>query len=370
MIFVKYQKHGTSLVCNCFVPEHANRITPVLRKTVPENLQQKPTDSGTKLQSAQKPQNNAIRTLFKFFLQFVLMKQFLLPVPATLILLVLVSGVQAIELKYYGIEDIIKEDFTVENKITLRFSQPIAHLDYHLDFKVQNLTVSSAFLSDCKVMDRNGGSTISCDFTGMTAEKSQLVLNFMTKDIIREVGGDYQFSVNYGVSLPIERTFTLIRLPENNVLSGDINMSIFPQDGKTITDGRHIMVYWERENLTSGSNLQFSVLYSKPAGVSDTMLLGLAFVFILILIAIVFLLRRQKPTERPATSILNRDEKVIVDILERNEGKVLQKVLVRETDFSKAKVSRLVKNLRERGVVDIEPVSGRENRVILKLGKE
>ena len=40
---------------------------------------------------------------------------------------------------------------------------------------------------------------------------------------------------------------------------------------------------------------------------------------------------------------------------------------MRETDFSKAKVSRLVKNLKERGVVDIEPVSGRENRIILKI---
>jgi DNA-binding Lrp family transcriptional regulator len=70
------------------------------------------------------------------------------------------------------------------------------------------------------------------------------------------------------------------------------------------------------------------------------------------------------------TSVLNKDEKRIVDILSRHGGKSGQKVLVRESDFSKAKVSRLVKNLKERGVVDIEPISGRENRIILKFDKK
>ena len=43
---------------------------------------------------------------------------------------------------------------------------------------------------------------------------------------------------------------------------------------------------------------------------------------------------------------------------------------MRESGFSKAKVSRLVSNLRERGVVGVEPISGRENRVLLKTGKK
>jgi len=280
------------------------------------------------------------------------------------------ADAQAVKLKYYGIEDTIYEDLSVDNSVTLRFSESITHLDYHLDFAVHNLTAASNFSSSCAAISREGGSTISCDFAGMPESDGQLVLKFLTKDIIRKVDSNYQFSVNYGVSLPIDRAFTLIRLPANNVLAGDVaNMSYFPQDGKTITDGRHIMVYWESDNMTSGSSLQFSVLFSKPAAVSDTMLIGLVVILLLAIIFIFFYMRRRSPQQAPATSVLNRDEKTIVDILEKNEGKALQKVLVRETAFSKAKVSRLVKSLRERGVVDIEPVSGRENRVILKLGK-
>ena len=47
----------------------------------------------------------------------------------------------------------------------------------------------------------------------------------------------------------------------------------------------------------------------------------------------------------------------------------MQKVLVRETDFSKAKVSRLVKSLSERGVLEVEPM-GRTNKIKLKIEKE
>lgn len=297
------------------------------------------------------------------------MKQFL-PILAVAMILVAMPLVSAIELEYYGIEDTIKNDFTVENKITLRFSKPINHLDYNLDFDVHNLSVSSTFQSTCNVIERDPGSTISCDFVGMGDDK-QLVLYFLTRNAIREVSGNYQFSVNYGVSLPIGRTFTLIRLPEKNFLAADIaNMSFEPKDGRTITDGKHIMVYWENTNLTSGSNLQFSVLYSKPSEISESLLIGVALIFIVLIAVLVFFMKRSPPRERPATSLLNKDEKAIVDILQKNDGKALQKVLVRDTDFSKAKVSRLVKSLRERGVVDIEPVSGRENRIILKLGKQ
>jgi len=285
-----------------------------------------------------------------------------------LFLCFIATSAQAVELKYYGIEGIIYEDLSVENTVTLRFSESITHLDYHLDFGIYNLTALSNFSSDCIAADRDGGSTISCDFVGMPTSDGQLILKFLTKAIIRQVDSNYQFSVNYGVSLPINRAFTLIRLPANNVLAGDVaNMSYFPQDGKIISDGKHIMVYWESDNMTSGSSLQFSVLFSKPSAVSDTMLLALVAVLILALIIIAFYTRRKAPAQAPATSVLNQDEKTIVDILTKNEGKALQKVLVRETDFSKAKISRLVKSLRERGVVDIEPVSGRENRVILKL---
>lgn len=47
----------------------------------------------------------------------------------------------------------------------------------------------------------------------------------------------------------------------------------------------------------------------------------------------------------------------------------MQKTIVKETGFSKAKVSRIIKSLHNRNIVSIEAVSGRENRIILKVRK-
>jgi uncharacterized membrane protein len=289
------------------------------------------------------------------------------------------SASAAVELEYYGIEDTIQEDGSIINSITLKFSAPINHLDYQLGFKIYNLSVEQNFDSaDCRAVDAGERSTVSCDFMGMTRENNQLKLVFDTKDGVKKVGRKQQFIVNYGVSLPIERAFILLKLPEKSVLTETpVNMSYTPSDGKTLTDGKHIMVYWERLNLTSGDDLQFSVMYSaapEQAPVSNSLVAALTAVVIVAMVGVGMFVKRgpsgAKTETAVITSVLNTDEKAIVDILSRNSGSAVQKVLVRESDFSKAKVSRLVKSLKDRGVIDVEPVSGRENRIILKLKHE
>jgi uncharacterized membrane protein len=275
--------------------------------------------------------------------------------------------VNAASLQYYVIEDFIHEDLSVHNIITLKFASPISRLEYQLDFKIYNLTVTSNFdLADCDIIDMDGRSRILCNFIGMTTEKNLLKLEFDTKSGIKKIGEKYQFTVNYGISLPINRAFILIRLPKNGILAEDIaNQSYFPSYGKTLTDGKHIMVYWEMENLTSGDNLQFSVLYKMPVMIDYFLLISLTFIVLVVMIGLTMYAKR-KPKPMEITSVLNKDEKIIVDLLAKHKDKVIQKVLVRESDFSKAKVSRLVKNLKERGVIDVEPI-GRTNKISLKI---
>ncbi len=281
-----------------------------------------------------------------------------------------VGYVDALGLEYYGIEDSINEDLSVYNEITLKFDTPINHLDYQLGFRAYNLTATSDFDSvDCEIIDKGRTSDISCDFIGMTKEKNMLKLSFSTKDSVKKVDGKYQFSINYGISIPVKRMFALIRLPENGILAEEpANASYLPEDGGILTDGKHIMVYWERLDLNPDEGLQFSVMYNMPVVLSSFLIVILTFIVIIVMVGLVVYIKRgtRKP-EEIVSSVLNKDEKTIVDLLNRHGGNAVQKILVRETDFSKAKVSRLVKNLKERGVIEIEPVSGRENRVILKI---
>jgi uncharacterized membrane protein len=301
-------------------------------------------------------------------------KQSILIVSVAFSILLLAGNAAALGLEYYGVEDTINDDLSVTSEVVLKFDSPVNSLDYTMDYRVEDLEYESDFdFAECRVRDSNGGSTISCTFIGMTPERNKLTLSFTTRDVIQKLDGNYRFTVNHGISLPIQSSFILIRLPQNNILAGERNESYFPVTGDILTDGRHIMVFWEDESLETGENLQFSILFTRPPFGTEFLtffLYALFIVAIAVMVLVAIYVKRIRGTKVAAVkSVLNRDEKRIIDILNQKGGKAGQKLLVRETDFSKAKVSRLVKNLRERGVVGTEPISGRENRVILRLGE-
>lgn len=287
------------------------------------------------------------------------------------------AGAQDVIIKYYGIEMEINEDLSIDNIITFKFKTPISHLDYQPDFRIYDFNVSTNFgQTDCRTFESNGRTRISCDLGGVITEESYIRFDFRTREGVKRTGNKYEFIVSYGIPKETERVFASIRLPEKAVLAAEGNESYFPKDANVITDGRRIITIWERLNLTPGDNLDFSVLY-EMAGTRteiDNFLISILTVIIVIaMMGIAVYVRRgyKKPagTVKIVAPLLKEDERRIIKILTKHEGKAMQKVLVRELDFSKAKVSRLVKSLKERKVLDIEPL-GRTNRITLKISGE
>ncbi|MCK4496693.1 MAG: hypothetical protein KAU24_00750 [Candidatus Aenigmarchaeota archaeon] len=303
------------------------------------------------------------------------MKQLILTVSVLLVFLTFISGNGlAVGLEYYGIDSEINDDMAVSSKVTLKFDSAISHLDYRFDFEIYDLEAEADFnWVNCELDVREGMSDVSCDFMGMSSAKKTLILEFKSKTGIKMVNDRYQYSFEYDISLPVERLFVSIKLPRNGILAEEVaNESYFPPDGEIFTDGRHIIVYWERQNLDEGDSAQFSILYTIPlvGGMFYNIIITvMTLVVIVVMVGLAFYIRRAPKTIDAVKAVLNRDEKIIVDILNNYKGKMGQKVIVRESDFSKAKVSRLIKSMKERGIIDIEPVSGRENRIMLKLGE-
>lgn|GEM_PF-637176 len=287
---------------------------------------------------------------------------------------------KATELEYYGVETTINEEATVSNLVNIRFAQADTTFDYGVGYKISNLNATASFGSpECSIFENVNTSRIACTLKGMTVKNNLLTLTFDTKSgVTAGAHNMYNFSSDYGVDVPVKEAFILVKIPKNSVLSEEAaNQSYAPSDGKILSDGKHIMVYWQRENLTAGEDLKFSVSYSIPSAggfYSNMFIITVAGIVIISMISVAVYVRRgsiySKSTTEVIASVLNTDEKKVVDILARHGGKSGQKIIVRESDFSKAKVSRLVKNLKERGVVDIEPISGRENRIILKFEKK
>lgn len=299
------------------------------------------------------------------------MKRFL---PLLLALALLPSVAAAPSLDYLGIEHELNESGAASVKLTLRFDPATNALDYRLPYHITNLSVAADFPEpECVPADAGGRTTISCRFSRLTNEKRQAVLRYDVPEAYGRAASAV-FSASYDVPLPVQNAFLLVKLPSNTFLASDIaGQAYSPPDGKTLTDGRSISVFWDASNLTVDTALPIRVLFTLPnvsEQPTDYLIPGIAILAILAVAVASFVTHRY--TKRRAGSavaaVLNPDERRLVDLLEGKGGKSLQKQLVRESDFSKAKVSRLVNSLRARGLVAVEAVSGRENRVVLTLG--
>jgi uncharacterized membrane protein len=292
-----------------------------------------------------------------------------------LVTCMMMPHVSAADLEYYGIDTTIEKNLQTAVTLTLIPVKPVNIIDLELDFTILNLSVTTmSGTSRCDFTSINGGSSISCNFYGMEEDDRNVRINFYTREAVRPTGNNYEFRLNFPVPYNTERVFSIVKLPAKAALSEEVvNQSYFPPDGSTLTDGRRMMVSWEDMNLTTEDTLSFLVTFEvmdSGGNMWDLTVIGMTSLVVIIMISVAVYMSRGSPkceADVKVLPLLNKDEKKVVDIIARNDGQVRQSVIVKESDYSKAKVSRLIKNLKERGVVDTDPISGRENKVILKI---
>lgn len=283
--------------------------------------------------------------------------------------------VNALNLDYYGAESRIQEDMTILNVVTLTFDSSIDKFDYNLKYAVSNVKVESEFAPVECGTKVTGTTTISCKFLNYQNYKSaNLKISYESDGQVKKLDNDYEFSSLISMDNDAGRFFSIIYLPPTATLATDTsNESFSPRSGKTLSDGRHIMVYWDKENLKSGDDLFFSVNYRLPSdNIGNVYNVGLMVVtaFIIIVSLGIYYVRttRRQDSFKVLMPLMRGDEKIIIDMLSKHGGTANQKVLVRESDFSKAKVSRIIAGLKERGIVGVESM-GRMNKITLKIKK-
>jgi uncharacterized membrane protein len=69
-----------------------------------------------------------------------------------------------------------------------------------------------------------------------------------------------------------------------------------------------------------------------------------------------------------ASSVLDElgsDERMVIELIQENGGKMLQKDIVEDSKYSKAKISGVIGSLEEDDIVSKEK-EGRSNKILLK----
>ena len=279
--------------------------------------------------------------------------------------------VNATPLDYFESVVELDEDESSFTFIFLFREAPEGSFEYILPFRIDDFETSSNFKNyTCKQERKDWGTNINCDFSRVTEAGRALNIKFTTKETIKKIENQYQFSANVKTPQEVGEYLLKVVLEQGIVLIEEPDVSTTmvpysPTDGTRGSNGREIFVEWEREGVKKGEGIDVTVNYETLNGMvpenNNTVFIMIG---ILILIIAIMLSVRTK-NENVDVSVLKKDEKMIIDIIKSSGGMCKQRHVVRETDFSKAKVSRLVKDLEERGLIETEKV-GRTKKLYIK----
>ena len=175
----------------------------------------------------------------------------------------------------------------------------------------------------------------------------------------------FVFEKNIRVFDSVERSVFLVKLPEGALLPEN-ETKFLPLYGTIATDGRSIFVVWERKDLQEGEIQGIKLFYEFPEKKESLSFFSII-TFLLLILAIAFglwfmFLKRKKRIKDIVLPVLKEDEKKIMEIVFRYPKGVNQKIIVKESNYSKGKVSKVLKSLAERGLVKLER-RGRTNMV-------
>ncbi|MFH0890075.1 MAG: hypothetical protein V1836_02950 [Candidatus Aenigmatarchaeota archaeon] len=307
------------------------------------------------------------------------------PVIALLAICLLVipySGLAA-GIQFYEITTDILENGLAKNEVKIAFDvQQPGKIDYPIIGDVTDFSWAANFNATCDLAKQGATSIISCDLAGVNKTHRSLSLNYTASGFVRQLEKDrWIYRYDFQSSVPVTTLSIVVRLPEgkglitseDGIISGGL-LPYAPSYGDTRTDGRRILIDWARNNFTAGDSLSVSAVYENIQINALTTFLPLFLTIVIILISttVYFYLKKTKVivrTEETLDSvllILKPDERKVIDCLLSENGEKMQRKIVHETNFSKAKVSRLISDLKRRGIIYVEE-RGRTNRIFLKI---
>lgn len=240
-----------------------------------------------------------------------------------------------------------------------------------LFYDIQNLKAGANFGDvSCSIQKKSFGSQIECAVSP-TFEKRMLTLEFDSFDFVKRVDKQFLYKQEFHVPLETKQLSFKAILPEGMFLASEgVFQPYLPIDGEKGSDGRRIFISWRKENLTAGDSFDTQISYESQSDNSQILtlfaggIIGLAAIIVALVFGFWLFYKRFKRNIKIVLPVLKGDEKKIMEMIIRDRGKTNQKLLVRESNFSKARVSKILKSLQERGIIKLER-EGRGNNVHL-----
>jgi len=202
-------------------------------------------------------------------------------------------------------------------------------------------------------------------------EGKEIRFSFIDSEAI-EKGKRYYFTKRIEPKINIDKLIVRLVLDEGFVVSKDI----YPEATSIRSDGRKIIIEWQFSNFKQDEYMPIFVIFESAGGKSYLWIIVLAVVIGVICWLSYPLLRKKleelkakkkpfkkkKEKEDVTRFLLENEKKVIEELMKEKE--LWQKQLQLRTGLSKVKLSRVLKNLENRGL--IKKINfGKTNKILL-----
>jgi uncharacterized membrane protein len=269
-------------------------------------------------------------------------------------MILLISSVKAFEIEEYNIEFEITEQLTVNEllKIVLREEVERASTSYLVLGDVSDLRINNT-KQELEYNISKGENEYRVDLIVPRGTK-ELLISFVSRDLVFSKGDTYQFFTVFRPPQQIERIEIKVSLPKGYVAYRNL---VFPVDADRRTDGERIYFVWSFTN--ESEEIPLSVRFYNPHEFDEVMIV-IPLVFSSLLVILLVLYYRRKVREEFFRGFSKDERRVVEILLERK--RVYQNKLEKELGFSRAKMTRIVKKLEEKGLIEKEK-AGRTNKL-------
>ncbi len=263
------------------------------------------------------------------------------------------------------VQIVINDDKTTDWDVGLFYKENVTKSDFYVLARITavEVSVNNTFV-DCTTTKRDIGTGIICPELPAT---DKVTYKFHGYDTISNFEGLQIFSQRFPITELVDKITITAKLPlgtavvEQSKISGTGLQRFEPVWGKEGSDGRRIYVIWERSSPKLGEAINVSIIYEQildnQAGLIMIPAIGAMFIILIYIF--------RKRFAKDIMPILTDNERKVMEIIIREKKDVDQRSIVRETDYSKSKVSRVLRNLENRGLIE-RFRKGRTNMVKFK----
>jgi len=273
------------------------------------------------------------------------------------------------EVFQYGSTVEILENNTVLFELDLIF---VDHPSQNFSFTIENpLNIEIETPANCKIVKKVLDTLVTCDMEA--SERTDIGVTYSSDENVKKRDSYFLFADSFKVTEKVKTLTVLVKLPEATGLREPIENSYTPSDALKGSDGRRLILNWLRNDLEAEEMFDVSVAFESTGEIIPSEFPVEYLIVIIVVSFSAFVLFYQFYYKNRGIKlilpVLKKDEKIIFNSIMKNGSGVNQKVIVRDSGYSKAKVSKVLKSLSERGLIKLERI-GRSNKVHIEKNFE